>query len=108
MNDYGELPIQEVGALVSGAIWLAVSIGAVVAWRMNGTAPPALRYGMSALWLLTSLRMYSATSYIWGEDANRAGLFPALRAGVLVVLTLVLILVLALVTYYWRRWRRER
>lgn len=103
-----ELPMQEAGALVSVAIFVVVTLGWWMAFRMNGTAPPSLRYGMAALWLMSMLRLYSATSFVWAEDAGLAGLLPPLRIGVLVVLTLTLILVLALVGFYWRRWRSTR
>lgn len=101
-----ELPLREVGLIVSVAIFCVVTAGVVLAQRMNGNATPALRYGLSALWLMALLRLYSASSFIWGSAASDAGVFPILRIAVLVVLTLTLILVLTLVWYYARRWRR--
>lgn len=103
-----EFPAREVSLILSVVIFGVATAGAFVAWRMNGTGPPALKYGLVAVWLLTLLRLYSASSFVWGERASETHLFPVLRLGVLAILTLVLIDLLALVAYYGRRWRRER
>jgi hypothetical protein len=101
-----EIPFQEVGLLLSGLIFVGVSIGGIIARRMNGQATPALKYGITALWLAAVLRLYSASAFLWAKAANEAGLIPLTRSFVLVVLTLELIFVMALVTYYYRRIRR--
>jgi len=108
MIEYGLPSIREVGLVAAVASFAVVTAGVYVARRMNGEAPVALKYGLTALWMYAALRLYSASSFTWGELMSDAGLFPLLRAAVLVWQTLILIVCMALVGYYWRRWRRSR
>lgn len=105
MSESIEFPFREVGLLLSIAVFVVVSVGALAARRMNGQATPALRYGIATLWLAATLRLYSASSFVWGPEASEHDLFTILRSAVLVVLTLELIFAMALVAYYWRRTR---
>jgi len=105
MSEAVDFPFREVGLLLSIAVFVVVSVGALAARRMNGQATPALKYGIVTLWLAAVLRLYSASSYIWAPEASEHDLFPLLRSLVLVVLTMELIFAMALVAYYWRRSR---
>lgn len=103
-----ELPTKEISLLLSVFLFVAVTIGGLVTRRMNGAASPVLRYGMSALWIATLLRLYSASSYIWGPTASEVGVISILRLAVIVLLTVELILVIGIVAYYARRASRVR
>lgn len=103
-----EFPSREVGLLLAIASWAVALFGLYISRKMNGTAPPALKYGMAAVFLYATLRLYSASSFVWGEAVSEAGLFPPLRLAVLVMQTVILILLITLVVFYLRRLLRQR
>lgn len=104
----GTLLDFRVGSLaLSVLIFVMVSASLLLARRLNGTTPLGVKLGLFALWLFAILRLYSASSYLWGKWAVDAGIFPLLRASVFVMLTVILIIVLALFTFYWRRLRNR-
>lgn len=95
---------RDVSLVLSIALFAVVVVGLVISRRLNGTATPPLKYGLAALFTLAALRLYSASSYLWGSTADDLGIFPLLRFGVVIpLLTLALILALALVAFYARR-----
>lgn len=102
------LPFREFGLLLSVAAWVIVSVVVYLSRRVNGDAPLTVRVGLLALWLYATLRLYSASSFVWGSAAADAGVFTLLRASVFVVMTAILIIVIALGAFYWRRFRAYR
>lgn len=100
-------PTFQDGSLVLSFIdFVLVTVGLVIARRMNGQAPPVLKIGLAALWLYALLRIYSASSYLWGPEVPGA-IWPILRASVLVMLTLITIVLIALIVFYWRRVKKQ-
>ena len=98
-----DLPTQELGVIEAVALLLVSTATLVVAYRLNGSGSPALRLAILAFWLLSILRVYSASSYIWGPAASEAGILVLLRHIVLGTSTIILIIALALMGYYIRR-----
>jgi len=94
---------RDISLALSIALFGVVVVGVLVSRRLNGSATPPLKYGLAALLTMAALRLYSASSYLWGSTAQDLGIFPFLRFGVIALLTLALILSLALVAFYARR-----
>ena len=88
--------------LLAMAIWVVALAGAWVAHKMNSRAHPVLAYGMTAVVGLATLRLYSASSFLWGSSMPD-DLWWVPRTVVLALSTGILIVLLALVAYYWRR-----
>lgn len=98
-----------IGSLVlSALIAVVIFVAWLIARRLNGSAPYSIKVGFLGLLLFALLRIYSASSFLWGDWAVEAGVFPLLRAFVFVTLTLILIISLAMLTFYWRRLHRPR
>lgn len=105
-------PLQEINLLLSLFAFALFSSTLLMAKKVNGQAPPSVRWGLAGLVLFAALRLYSSSSFAWGQRASELGLLPVLRMGVIVLLTLIVIIGLALAAYYWRRvtavWRSKR
>lgn len=103
--DLAMLPTQEIGLVLSLVAWAVLTVTLWIARRVNGRAPPSLRLALWGLWMYATLRVYSASSFVWASDASEGGWFPVLRMVVLGTLTLITIACVTLLVYYWRRWR---
>lgn len=98
-----DIPTREVGLVISIAIFIVASAGILVIRQLNGSTPPSLKYGLGIVWLFALLRLYSASSFVWGSTAKDAGLISVLRLGVLAVLTVILIVLMAVVVFFARQ-----
>ena len=103
-----ELDLRSASLIMSALVFGVVMAAWFVARKAHGHAPYGIKLGFLALILFAALRLYSASSFVWGPDASDLGLFPLLRAFVFVLLTIILIIVLALLAFYWRRLRGNR
>lgn len=100
------LPTFRDGSLFLSLVLFVLTTAAIyVTHRLNGHATLQLKLGLTALWLYSALRIYSASSYLWGSSVPDEA-WPFLRAGVLGVLTAILIIIIALLVFYWRRIQR--
>lgn len=106
--DLSALPSQELGALMSVGIAILLSFALVASHFVNGEAPLSLRLALLVGWLLSVLRVYSATSFLWGSTASDAGVFPVLRLAVLSAVTISFIVAGALAVTYVRLARHYR
>lgn len=104
MTEYN-ISFRDVGLALSVILFVMTTVAIYVIHRLNGQATLALKFGMTALWLYSALRLYSASSYIWGPDVPDE-VWPILRAGVLGMLTVIVIIVGGMLAFYWRRMRR--
>lgn len=102
-----ELPVQTLNLVLSAAAWVLLTVTLVLAYRVNGKGPVVLRMAVWGLWGYATLRLYSASSFIWGQGARDADVIDELRLMVLVVVALLLILSVFLVINYWHRYREE-
>lgn len=94
------------GSLLLSVLLVAVvAASMLVARRLNGSTTFVMKVSLAALLMMSLLRLYSSSSFVWGKWAGDMGLFPLFRLAVFAALTVVLIISLALLTYYWRRLR---
>jgi len=98
-----DLPVREFSAVLSVLIFGLI----LVAWWLGRRHPTsyAMRLSLIALVLFAALRVYSATSYIWGFYATPE-VFGVARVVVVATLTIIFILVAAVVAYFVRLARR--
>ena len=99
------LPTQDVGLFLSALMFVLASFVLLMSRRVNGTAPPTVKLALIVLWLYSALRLYSASSYLWGSTIAEAGLVAWSRMIVFAVVTIMAIGMVALAAFYWRRMR---
>lgn len=97
-----DLPSREIGLALSIGIWVCVVVAWVLARREAGYA---LRVTLVMLILFASLRLYSASSFVWGPSVPSDEVWGVLRLSVLVVQTIIVVQALALLAYAFRRRR---
>lgn len=98
-------PTQEISLILSTLVLLGATAMVVLVHGSHELHGP-LRLATIVIWIMAALRMYSASSFIWGPEASDIGLIPFLRVTVIAALTIELIVLLALTGYYWNRWAR--
>lgn len=98
-----DLPSREIGLVLAVGVWAAI----VATWLMaRPRAGYALRVALGMLVLFASLRLYSASSFVWGGSIESPEVWGVLRLGVLSVTTVIVIMALALGVYVWRHRQR--
>lgn len=100
-----DLPTREAGLVISVAIWAAVVATWLLARRDAGYP---LRVTFVMLILFSTLRLYSASSFVWGPMVPSDEVWGVLRATVLAVQTIIVVLALGLLAYAVRRRRMVR
>lgn len=96
------LPVREIGLVLSAGVFVAL----VIAWALaQRNADYGLRVTLVMLVEFAGLRLYSASSFVWGPSVESDEVWGLLRMGVLMTLTIIAIQALALLAFAVRRRR---